>query len=62
MRIIILSVICSAVIGLCVAIFLRFVKYFDKKYEDFEDERYRAASGPVHDKDKKPDDDTAAGG
>jgi hypothetical protein len=46
MKILILSIVCSAVLGVCVAVFLRFVKYFDKQYEDFEDERYRAAAGP----------------
>jgi hypothetical protein len=54
MRIIILSVICIAVIGIIVAVFLRFVKYFDKKYEDFEDERYRAAAGAATGRDEEP--------
>jgi hypothetical protein len=50
MKLIILSLICSAIIGIIVAAFLRFVKVFNKKYDEFEDERYRAVAGPLEDK------------
>ncbi|HLP16771.1 MAG TPA: hypothetical protein VK470_10965 [Bacteroidota bacterium] len=59
MKLILLSIICSAVLGVGVAVFLRFVKFFDKRYEDFEDERFRAAAGPsaeaaAHNADEPP--------
>lgn len=50
MKIIILSLICSAVIGSIVAVFLRFVKHFNKLYDEFEDERHRAVVGTLHGK------------
>lgn len=48
MNIIILSCICSTVIGIIVAAFLRFVKVFNKKYDEFEDERHEAVVGTLH--------------
>ena len=48
MNIIILSLICSAVIGMLVAVFLRVKKAFDKNYDEFEDERHRAVVGTLH--------------
>jgi hypothetical protein len=48
MKIIILSLICSIVIGAIVAAFLRFVKFFNKRYDEFEDERHRAVVGTLH--------------
>jgi hypothetical protein len=50
MNIIILSLVCIAVIGICVAVFLRFVTVFNKKYDEFEDERHRAVVGTLHGK------------
>ena len=47
MNIIFLSLICSAVIGIVVAVFLRIVKVFDAHYDEFEDERHRAAVGTL---------------
>ena len=42
-----LSLICSLVIGIALAIFLRIVKLFNKSYEEFEDERHRAVVGTL---------------
>jgi hypothetical protein len=56
MKLILLSIITSAVIGTLVAVFLRFKKYFDKQYDQFEDERYRAVAGSQHEEKKNPDD------
>ena len=50
MKIIILSLICSAVLGIVVIIFFRVVKIFNKKYDEFEDERHRAVVGTLHGK------------
>jgi hypothetical protein len=50
MNIIILSLVCIAVTGICVAVFLRVVKVFNKKYDEFEDERHRAVVGTLHGK------------
>jgi len=47
MNIIILSLVCSAVLGIIVAVFLRYVKFFDKQYDEFEDERHRAVVGTL---------------
>ncbi|MGE5315208.1 MAG: hypothetical protein ACM3Q4_10970 [Acidobacteriota bacterium] len=55
MRILILSIICTAVIGIIVAVFLQVKKHFDKKYDEFEDERHRAAIGSARDAGKKDD-------
>ena len=48
MKIIILSLICSTVIGIIVAAFIRFVKFFNKQYDEFEDERHEAVVGTLH--------------
>ncbi len=48
MNIIILSLICIAVIGTLVAVCIRGKKAFDKNYDEFEDERHRAAVGTLH--------------
>lgn len=47
MKIIILSLICSTVLGIIVAVFLRYVKFFDKQYDEFEDERHQAVVGTL---------------